>query len=199
MRRFYSLFLVFLLVLLNGCAPPVKHMQVSPVAKLAVTQPAQGKALVVFLRASDQYRGMQSSVFRVGSDGVLSLVGILAVRTKVAYQLEPGTHLFMAIGEGAEFMTANLQPGMTYYVLIDSRPGKWKARFALEPVRAAMLDTSEFRSSLADCIWVEKTADSELWAQSNRNSIEGKRAKSYPKWQAESAGKKATLMPGDGR
>ncbi|HNB42573.1 MAG TPA: hypothetical protein PLL72_00105 [Burkholderiaceae bacterium] len=199
MRSFHIVVLASLLALLGGCAPPIKHMQVSAMAKSAVIQPAQGKALVVFVRPSDQYQGMQSSVFRVGGDGAASLIGIMASSTKLAYQAEPGQHLFMAIGEDAGFMTANLQAGRTYYVLIDSQSGHWKARFALEPVKPALVDSGDFRNSLANCVWVEKTADSEQWAHDNRNSIEGKRAKHYPKWQAEPTGKKAALQPEDGR
>lgn len=199
MYRAYIVLLCSLLALSSACSPPVKHMQVAPVSKTAVVQPQPGKALVVFMRPTDQYQGVQSSVFRVGNDGAVALMGIVAAQTKLAYQAEPGQHLFMAIGEDAGFMTANLLAGRTYYVRVESQPGRWKARFSLEPMKPAMQDATDFKVELARCIWVEKTADSEKWASDNMSSIQGKRTKSYPKWQAEPAGKKAVLLPEDGR
>jgi len=199
MRRLYLVLLMLVLALMGGCAGTVKHMQPAALDKTAVVKPDPGKALLVFMRPSGLGYAVQSSVFKINSGGTSSLVGIVAAKAKVAYPVDPGQHLFMAIGESAEFMTADVQAGKTYYVRVEPRMGLWKARFALEPVKADMLDSAELKNDLADCSWVEMTEDSERWARENMSSVESKRAEYYPKWQAEAADKKAALAAGDGR
>lgn len=199
MHRLCLALVVSALALLGGCAGTVKHMQPSALEKTATVKPDPGKALLVFMRPSGLGFAVQSSVFKANPVGTGSLVGIVAAKAKVAYQVEPGQHLFMAIGESAEFMTADVLAGKTYYVRVEPRMGMWKARFALEPVKAAMLDSAELGNDLADCSWVERTTDSERWARENLSSVEAKRAEYYPKWQAEATDRKAALLPVDGR
>ena len=62
--------------------------------------------MIVFLRPSTLGFAVQSSVFNATED-TPDLVGIVAAKAKVAYQLDPGDYLFMVIGESADFMTAN--------------------------------------------------------------------------------------------
>ena len=199
MRRLYLVILVSVLSLLGGCAGTVRHMQPSMLERTAVVKPDSGKSLLIFLRPSGLGFAVQSSVFKVNAVGNSSLVGIVAAKMKVAYQVEPGQHLFMAIGESAEFMSADVQAGKTYYIRVEPRMGMWKARFALEPVKATSNDLTGLTSDLADCSWVEKTEESERWARENMSSVESKRAEYYPKWQAEAADRKVALAAGDGR
>src|SRR5262245_21804473 len=158
--------------LLSGCAGPVRNMQ-----EVAATAPAiapePGKALVVFLRPSGFGLAIQSSVFEIKNESP-SLVGILATKTKVAYQVEPGKRLFMVIGENADFMSATLEPNKTYYAQVAPRFGLWKARFGLEPVPRKDLDSPDLKSSLEECRWVQKSAESENWAMGNMPSIQSK-------------------------
>jgi hypothetical protein len=183
--------------LISGCAGTVVHMQELAADKAPIA-PAPGKAAVVFLRPSGLGFAVQSSVFEV-KDNQSLIVGIVAAKTKVAYQVEPGKRLFMAIGESADFMTAELLPDRTYYVTVAPRMGFWKARFGLEPVSAKDLDSPEFKSSLADCKWVEKTNASENWARGNMASIESKRAEYYPDWMNRPELERPHLSQDDGR
>ena len=195
--RSLALMILVIASLISGCAGTVVHMQELAADKAPVA-PAPGKAAVVFLRPSGLGFGVQSSVFEV-KDNQSLLVGVVAAKAKVAYEVEPGKHLFMAIGESADFMTADLLPNRTYYVQIEPRMGFWKARFGLKPVGGKELDTPEFKSSLAECRWVVKTEAAENWARGNMASIQSKRTDYYPDWVKQPETEKPHLSQDDGR
>jgi len=184
--------------LLGGCAGTVKSMREAPVEKSVSMRPEPGKALVVFMRPSGMGFAVQSSVFDV-NDNEPSLVGIVAAKTKVAYQAAPGVHLFMAIGESADYMEAELLPDRTYYAQVSPRMGLWKARFSVEPVKPATLDTATFKGDFADCRWVEKTGESESWARENMPSVRARHAEYFKEWQTKPADQKPRLAAQDGR
>lgn len=81
---------------------------------MSKTSAAGRKALVVLLRPSTLGSMDPSSVFHRRGEHP-ELVGIVAARSKAAFQAEPGEHLFMAIGQGADLMSADLQVGKTCY------------------------------------------------------------------------------------
>ena len=188
--------LVSFSLLISGCAGTVKNMGVVPADRVAAA-PAGGKAMVVFMRPSGLGFAIQSSVFEA-KDGSSTLVGIVAAQAKVAYQVDPGKHLFMVVGESADFMGADLLPNKTYYALVTPRMGLWKARFSLKPVHQHELDTAEFKQSLDSCKWVEKTAASDSWALDNINSVQTKYAEYYAKWMAKPEADRPQLLPNDG-
>jgi hypothetical protein len=192
---FFKLLLIALF--LPGCAGTVKNMQsVSP--EQIVTAPEEGKSMVVFMRPSTLGFAIQSSVFEIQEDSP-ALVGIVAAKTKVAYQLEPGEHLFMVVGESADFMSAELEVNKTYYVLVTPRMGALKARFSLEPIHAAQLGSSQVDEWIEACDWVEKTAASENWANDNMFSIQEKQKKYWETWISKDISKRPKLLPQDGR
>ena len=119
---------VLLLASLGGC-------QSSMMVKAGDSEPmpAPGKALVVFLRPSSFGGAIQSSVYDT-HEGEDTFIGIVSAETKVAYEAEPGDHLFMVVAENADFMIAHLDAGKTYYALVSPRMGLWKARFSLLPI-----------------------------------------------------------------
>ena len=120
MRSYGSYFsILFLLLFLSGCAGPVANMQMVPFERI-VSAPEKGKSMVVFLRPSGFGFAIQSSVFEITGD-TPSLVGIVAARKRVSYQLQPGTHLFMVVGESADFMSAELEANKIYYALVTPR------------------------------------------------------------------------------
>lgn len=184
-------------LLVAGCAGTVKNMQELP-AGSAEPVPQPGKAMVVFLRPSGVGFAVQSSVFEV-KDTQPSLAGILAAKTKVAYQVDPGRRMFMAIGESAEFLAADLLPGKTYYAYVSPRMGMWKARFALEPKHRQELESAEFKTDLNECRWVENTPQSSAWMSANLASIQTKRAEYFGDWQSKPESERPGLRPEDGR
>jgi hypothetical protein len=184
-------------LLLSGCAGGVKHMQAVPPER-AVEVPSPGRSMVVFMRPSGMAFGIQSSVFEVTDDRP-RLAGILAAKKKVSYELEPGERLFMVIGESADFMSADLLPDKTYCALVTPRMGVWKSRFSLKPVHAGELQSQQFNEWLAGCAWVEKTPESEQWAEAHMPSIQSKQQGYYEKWMRRPESDRPRLFPQDGR
>jgi hypothetical protein len=174
--------LVFVLValLFFGCAGPVTNMREIP-EEHAVYAPDPDRALIVFMRPSGFGSAIQSSVFRLVDDKP-ELIGIVAAKKKVAYHLGPGEHLFMVIGESADFMKADIQAGKRYYVLVTPRMGVWKARFSLKPIHKDELDSEKIAKWEKECHWVEKTYASDQWADSNMHSIQSKKAEYMENW-----------------
>jgi len=196
-RSFGAAVFALLALLLGGCAGNVVNMQEVAPETIAAAPPS-GKARIVFMRTSGVGFAIQSSVFEV-KDNFPSLIGILAAKTRVAYDLDPGKHLFMAIGESADFMTADVLADKTYYALVSPRMGLWKARFAVEPVRLTELDIPSFKTDVDSCKWVTKSDASEAWTRANIQSIVSKQSEYYPDWQKRPDAEKPHLAPDMGR
>ncbi len=109
-----------------GCGAP--HMMVIKDASVAIT-PQPGKALVVFLRPARMLGDGNVAVLYDGDQ----YLGTSTVKTIIPYQAEPGKHLFMVIGESADFMEAELAAGKTYYAVVQIRPGVFGGRFSFHP------------------------------------------------------------------
>lgn len=183
--------------LLSGCAGTVKNMQPVPPERV-ITAPDEGKSLVVFMRPSGIGFAIQSSVFEI-IDDTPSLIGIVAAKSKVASQVEPGNHLFMVVGENADYMSAEFEANKTYYALVSPRMGVWKARFALNPVDAQELDSSKFSGWMNSCKWVEKTAESDTWEKNSLAANTSLHEKYYQKWMAKDPADRPKLQLGDGK
>lgn len=193
---FYCAMLTFTL-LISGCAGSVRNMRVVPPDSI-VTGPEEGKALLVFLRPSSIGYAIQSSVFEIKEEKP-SLVGIVAAKKKVAYQVEPGKHLFMVVGESGDFMSAELEANRTYYALINPRMGVWKARFSFQEIHVDKLDSAQLSGWLSDCEWVEITPDSESWAANNIHDIQEKYYDYYSDWKSKGESSKPKLFAQDGK
>ncbi|MDD1634981.1 MAG: hypothetical protein LUQ06_01455 [Methylococcaceae bacterium] len=190
------LFLATFLIII-GCSGTIKNMREIPDENLVII-PEQGKSVVIFMRPESLGYQIQSSVFEIKGK-LPALVGIIAAETKLAYRLDPGPHLFMVVGESADFMTADLAPNKIYYALIEPRMGVWKARFSFDPIHEEKVTTSDLTDWMEDCRWVEKTAESLDWAQENMPSIQAKLDKYYPVWLQKEQSKKQHLFPIDGK
>jgi hypothetical protein len=185
---------VLALSALGACATPEGSM--SPHLTLAPDQtfkPEAGKALVIFMRPAVLGFAVQSPVF----DGD-NYVATVSAKTRVPYQAAPGKHLFMVIGESADFMQAELAAGKTYYALVTPRMGAWKARFSLRPVNS---DTppAEFNEWMAATRPAVANAEGPKWAKENAPSVQEKKNEYLPKWQAKPDAEKPTLNIGSGR
>ena len=182
LKKLFLAFITLLLLplLLFGCTGAVRHMEAVATSDV-VDEPESGKSVVVFLRPSRIGYAVQSSVFEIKDDKP-SLVGVVAAKKKVAYQLDPGEHLFMVIGESADFMSATIEANRIYYAIVAPRMGWWKARFSLKPVVKDKLQSAQFNSWLQACKWVKKTPDSERWVNQNMSSIQAKYDDYYTAW-----------------
>lgn len=185
--------LILLLVSLAGCATS-SYVQDVP-AERANFEPKPGQALIVFMRPSSFGGAVQSSVFRL-AEGTQDFVAVVSAKTKVAYDLAPGTHDFMVVGESADFMRATVEAGKTYHALVTPRVGFWKARFSLRPVAASDRASGDFDKWFAECRWVENKLEAHQWAQGNMANVASKRAEYWPKWDTKPD--KPLLVPTDG-
>ncbi len=191
-----TLIIGFIVLILSGCAGPVKNMQVVQPG-MEITQPDQGKALVIFFRTSVVGGAIQSSVFDIVGDEC-KIVGLVAAKKKVAFMAEPGEHLFMTVGESADFMSANLEEGKTYYVEVVPRMGAFKARFSLAPIHKEEVESEKFMKSPNACQYVEMNGDSYEWANRHMEDIQSKREFYYAKWMNRDEESRPRLLPEDG-
>jgi hypothetical protein len=164
--------------------------------------PAPGKALVVFMRPSSLGGAIQSSVYDTG-DKQDTFIGIVSSKTKIAYQAEPGDHLFMVVAENADFMVAHLDAGKTYYTLVSPRIGMWKARFSLLPIHNQAsakysMQSGDFREWMAKTDWVTVTPAAEQWYQQHASDIRAKKIDYMRRWDTADAQQRAELtLPAD--
>jgi hypothetical protein len=188
------------LVTLGGCVATSPYM-----TKTSITpQPSADKALVIFMRPSRYGGGIQASVYDTrGASN--EFIGIVSAKTKIAYQAGPGTHLFMVVGENADFMNANLEAGKTYYVLVSPRMGMWKARFSLLPIHDDVnakysLKSPDFAQWEQATDFVQTSPAATAWYNAHAADITAKQADYLQKWNAASAEQKAelTLHANDG-
>lgn len=202
MKRLNMVLLVALLAMvMTSCVSTSNHMVRSATLE---PQAEADKALVVFMRPSNYGGGIQSTVYDA-TQPQEHFIGIVSSNTKIAYQAEPGKHLFMVIGENADFVNATLDAGKTYYILVSPRMGVWKARFSLLPIHSDAsakysLRSKDFRDWQADTHFVERTPAADAWYQANAASVSAKRAEYMVRWNGSSAEQQAelTLLPADG-
>ena len=175
-----------------------------PAANQTLSVIADNTARMVFIRPSMYGGAIQSSVFDI-TGGRVEFIGIVSAKTRVIYNSKPGKRMFMVLGESADFMAANMTAGKTYYSLVASRPGVWKARFSLLPVRKDVSNKHNFaaahvKKGLKQPI-IENTEKSQAWFQANKVSITQKYSQYWPKWLAKSQSDKAkrTVFASDGR
>ncbi|HET9598467.1 MAG TPA: hypothetical protein VFP65_22960 [Anaeromyxobacteraceae bacterium] len=182
---------------LGACASKSAHMR--PVAGDAGVALKAGKdeAIVVFMRPSIYGGAIQSSVFDATTPES-KFIGIVSAHTKVAYRTTPGEHVFMVVSEAADFMSAQLEPGKTYYARVSARVGMWKARFSLAPVSKVDLGMPEFASDDGSCDLVENGPTAVEWANENAASIQTKRVEYFQKWMSKPEAERPVLRAGDG-
>ena len=188
--------ILILAILALGCAAGSANMRVVPESEAAYA-PTSDRALVIFMRPSRFGGAIQSAIFDTTTQEN-KLVGIVSAKTKVAYSVAPGEHMFMVVGENADFMGANLVAGKTYYAVVRARMGVWKARFSLYPVHKSELGSSEFENWVSSCSYVENTDDSCTWARNNAADIQAKREAYIVKWEEKPDSDKPMLRPEDG-
>lgn len=185
---------VVALVMLSGCVSTSEYMAAATGPE---PQATADQALMVFMRPSNYGGAIQASVYEVEGTGN-DFIGIVSANTKIAHLVEPGEHLFMVVGENADFVNATVEAGKTYYVLVSPRVGMWKARFSLLPIHSDAdakysLQSADFLEWQRDTRWVETTASAEGWYQSHKADIAAKQADYTQKWNEASAEQKAEL------
>lgn len=175
----------------SGCAIRSDLMAPAGGAAAAV-RPDPDKALVVFLRPGRVAGLVQAAVY----DGD-RLVGISSADTAVAYQAEPGPHLFMVVSEAADFLEATLLPGKTYFVRVVPRTGWWRARFSLQPI-----DAKRHKDDVAGWLRAARLVDlndaGRRWARENDASVLEKKDHYLRRWRARPEDDRPSLWSAEG-
>ncbi len=180
------LFLATVILLATGCA----STKMLDRANQEVEVPTADKAQLIFMRSSSLGGAVQSTVFNITSTDP-EFIGILSTGKKLSYIVDPGEHMFMVIGESADFMGANLAGGKTYYAMVTPRMGAWKARFSMKPVRNGadgdfQYESDRFQGWLTKTSFVENTPESIAWFNANLDSIVSKQTKYWESWLEKS-------------
>ena len=157
-----------------------------------------GKAMLVIMRPSFYGGAIAASVYDI-TGGQTRLIGVLGPKDKIAYPVDAGAHRFMVVAENADFMEATLDAGKTYYAVVRARPGVWKARVSLLPIRATSADQynvqgAEFKEWNDKSEWVERTERADAWFAEHGASIEEKKRDYLEKWDRMAANDKAELI-----
>ncbi len=124
------LFLIFALLIFM--APSIFAQGFQP--------PASGKAVVYFVRITKYGSGVSFEYFHNDK-----YIGAFKGRNYMRYECDPGEQLFWASSENREFLTADLQEGKTYLVLVDVILGFWKGHVGLSPID--MNDQNRFEAA----------------------------------------------------
>ena len=176
---------------LAGCVTPEPNMKLSEAISPAA--PSPDKALVYFIRPNELGYPTHAAVYD-GDD----FVGFVPFNTRLAYQADPGEHLFYVVSEAADFMTAELVAGRTYYAQVVPRMGAWRARFSLWAISANDLKDPQVRAWIDSATPVKNKPEAYTWAQSNAPSVQQKREAYYAKWITKSADDRPHLKADDG-
>ncbi|MDN4501758.1 hypothetical protein QX776_05065 [Alteromonadaceae bacterium BrNp21-10] len=189
-----------LIIAVSGC----KSTLMQPATHSVTTNIDATKSQLIFMRSAFTGQAIQASVFDVTS-GVPEFIGIVSNDTKVAYETTPGEHMFMVVGESADFLKTDTLGGKTYYSIVSPRIGFWKARFSMHPVRHQGQDGKFFYES-KDFQEIDKDTDlvvtakaAQNWARENAQSIKAKLAEYLPEWNAKDESKRnqATINKND--
>lgn len=200
---FFKLFGLLAVVVLSGCSATGKYTV--PLAQTNQVVKAD-KAAIVFFRASS-YGGMITSpLVQVDENGDTSLVGIIGPREKMIKYVEPGKHMFMIVGENADFLKADVEAGKVYYSIIRPRIGLWKARFSLTPfkVKPEYPDYSiageNIKSWLKKCSYTQPNDKAFSWHKGKMSELKELYQKYYPAWKQKAVAQRdaATLFKSDG-
>lgn len=189
---FKSAFLIGAVILFTGCATTEHMVAIQGQPEL---KPDQGTSMVVFMRPSSFGGAIMATVY----DGK-KYIGTIPANSKFTYQTEPGEHMFMVIGESADFMKADLAPGKTYYARVAARMGAWKARFSFVPYNNSEPE-SELQGWINGTALMKKNEKGDQWAKGNAQSINSKHDKYLPRWLEKDPASQAkqTLLKSSGR
>lgn len=91
--------------------------------------PSEGKAVVYFARPTKYGKVAPFEFFHNDK-----YIGVFIGEQYMRYECDPGEHLFWASSENKDYMSAELEAGETYIVIINVVTGFWVGHVALSPI-----------------------------------------------------------------
>lgn len=180
-----------LTMLLALSAAPIASAAIrNPIMRAATEQdpkPAEGKAMVVFLRPSGYGNTTAASLYLAPDDALIPLA-VMYHHEKYAVQVDPGKHRFMVNASKVLFLDAELEAGKRYYVTLRSEIGPGKAKFQLIPMAASPYARDSARSqvfaeAMARAQWIERAPKLDAWYAQHRLELEQRKADALRLWQ----------------
>lgn len=107
--------------------------------------PSEGKAVVYFVRVTKYGKPTSFEFFHQDK-----YIGVFKGDQYMRYECDPGEQLFWASSENKEFVTAELEAGKTYIIIVDVIMGAWKARVGLTPLEISDAETWERAKKLVN-------------------------------------------------
>jgi hypothetical protein len=183
-----------LCVLISGCAS--RHMQPA-VMQADSFQLADNQSALVFYRDSSFGGAIQAPIVEaIGGDIVF--VGIVSSGAKILHKTTPGKHYYVVGGESSNLLEANLEPGKFYYARVNPKIGMWKARFSLDPVSGAQLNSESTTKDIASCAWYVSKPEALTWFADNKQSMLDKSDEAFKKNESVDRSERSIINPGDG-
>jgi hypothetical protein len=128
MKKLISVLSLSLLLLMVGCAAPIKAPSIND-ASAKVFTPIKDKASL-FIYRNENYGGAIGMPIKVnGLD-----IGETGAKTFFRLNLSSGMYVIASEAENTSELPLNLVEGRNYFVRQEARMGIWKARTALRPV-----------------------------------------------------------------
>ncbi len=192
---------VIVFVFLAGCGG--SSLLMKPSQNQSITAASKNKAKIVFMRPSSVIGAINSELFEIAK-GKIKFIGSVPMGKKISYETTPGKKVYMAYGNAADFMIANVRAGKTYYVIV--RPNWGTGGFAPTPVRTD--GTTDYNTSIPDFKeWIADTelvetipADARKWFKKEQKNIIEVYKAYWAKFKTKTPNQKAlrTLNPSDG-
>ena len=187
---------IFLLALLAVASPAVAQDARS------LPAPSADKAQIVFIKPmGGPWGSFDTGIFEL-KDGDRAVLGVLDGSSKLAVEVSPGEHRFMAFtGFVAHFLDAKFDAGKRYYVMARFIYG---AGFQLRPIRRT--GPSDFNATAPDFAhWLSDTkisvADAKraAWFESKKKRIDKAQANAQKLWDGKTPEQRLelTLSPDD--
>lgn len=186
-RRF-SVLVALLPITLLGC--PKVVVTTSPRPGFSRPQVSPEEVAVVFLQPSRQ-AGTHAAIYEDGK-----FIGLVMDRTYFIHRTSPGTHRYMAVSEAADFLDAELNPGLVYLIRVKPRFGARYARFTLLPLSPRHDNWKDVPGWLAASREATPNAAGREWVRANANTVLELEGSYLPKWLTKP--RRPALHPGDG-
>jgi hypothetical protein len=191
MRKIRQTVLIALIIAVAaGCAS--KNMNLVD-RDAYVSGPAPGKALIYFIRNTTFGGGVHASLYD-GED----YIGTITANTHIAYQANPGSHLFMVMSESADFMKADLTAGKTYYAYVMPRMGAWVARFSFRPING-QVDQADIDASIRATKQIAPNEQGMKWGEKSKARAAALKEKYLPEWESKPDDAKQILRAESGK
>ena len=150
-------------------------------------KPAPGKALIYFVRPQFMGAAVKVKLYAEGK-----FLGILASKTFIPYECEPGKHVFAAVAENAGLLDATVAADRIYVVQVAIHMGGIKARTHFEVARKGSEALDEYQKAKSELVGITATEEGAKWAEEDAQVDKGKMEKYRAKGEVE------TLAPEDG-